>query len=384
VSDRLRAAVLSCVLAASLFASAPAQAAPTPNPTAPGASAPDAAGAPGPSTDDGDRAWSVRPAGTDGRPDTRTHYTLQGSPGDVLNDQVLVTNESKVDASFDIYGTDAFNTPTGAFDLLPAAKKPTDIGAWVTFPAQKVTIAAGHSVVVAFRVTIPRDATPGDHAGGVVVSLATGSDVRLDTRVAVRLYLRVPGFLRPELTVQYVRPTYSGVANPFGTGGVSLTYTVVNTGNIRLSSHPKVKVTSALFGSTLAQTTPEDLPELLPGGKVTFAAHLAGVFPAGPLTVTVELQPFPDPTQPVGQEIPTFSGHATIWAVPWLLLVLVLVVGGLAAGAVWFLRTRRRGNGGPAVKTSKDEKQAKTEKKLPDAKSTKELAGAVADAGGTE
>src|SRR5262245_27389102 len=78
--------------------------------------------------DDGNRAWSVRPAGADGQPDKRTHYTLQGAPGNVVKDQVLVTNSSKVKETFKIYATDAFNTPTGAFDLLSADKKPIDIG----------------------------------------------------------------------------------------------------------------------------------------------------------------------------------------------------------------------------------------------------------------
>jgi hypothetical protein len=342
--------------------------APTPAPTPGTGSTPTGTATTTPTTpgDDGTRAWSVRPATAKGLPDSRTHFTLQGSPGQDVLDQVLVTNSSKVAASFDIYATDAFNTPAGAFDLLPAAKKPVDIGSWITFPANTVSIPAGQSVAVQFKISVPANASPGDHAGGVVVSLSSGSNVRLDTRVASRVYLRVPGFLRPTLSVTYVQPTFTGsTLNPFTSGGgIDVSYTVVNTGNIRLQSHPTVSAKSALFGATLASTKPADLAELLPGQQVTYTAHLDGVYPAGPITVDVALQPYADPQQPVGQTIPTFDGSATIWAIPWVLvLVILLILGGLAYLALRIVR-RRRG-GGDAVKPKKDPKVTPSKKPEP-------------------
>src|SRR5690349_17664024 len=52
--------------------------------------------------DDGNRAWSARPATPDGKPDRRTHFTLQGSVGQTVLDNVLITNSSKVSAAFDV------------------------------------------------------------------------------------------------------------------------------------------------------------------------------------------------------------------------------------------------------------------------------------------
>lgn len=294
--------------------------------------------------DDGNRAWSLRPGTPEGKPDKRTHYTLQGTPGAAVQEKVLVTNSSKVPASFVIYGTDAFNTATGAFDLLPAARQPTGIGSWMRFDAPTVTIDAGATVAVPFTVVVPVNATPGDHAGGVVVSLATGTDVKVDTRVAVRLYLRIAGLLRPVLAAQQVDAHYTGAGNPFGSGTVSVSYTAENTGNIRLQSHAKLVVTSALTGITLAEQKLPDLAELLPGQRVPHQAEIGGVFPAGPLTVRVDLEPFGDPEQPVGQAVPEAEGHTTIWAWPWLLLVVLLV---LLTGAGFLVRRRliRRAQG---------------------------------------
>lgn len=336
--NRLLAAItrLSVIAAALVLFTAPLA---TASPTMPGPAALTQ------SQDDGNRAWSARPATPDGQPDrTRTHYTLQGSPGESITDYVLITNSSKVAAEFDVYATDAFNTDTGSFDLLPAAKKPIDIGTWVSFPQPKITIPAGATITTAFRITVPPNVTPGDHVGGVIVSLSSGTDVRLDTRVGVQLYMRVPGNLRPVLSITYLKPTYNGPDNLLDRGGVDVIYTVENTGNIRLQSHPTLKAQTALFGYDLAEAKLSDLPELLPGAKVTFHGKLDGVRPVGPVTITLSLQPFPDPVQPVGQVIPVFSKDATVWAAPWQLLVLLLVLGGLAVLLVRWIRLRRELN----------------------------------------
>jgi hypothetical protein len=295
--------------------------------------------------DDGSKIWSVRPAGPDGKPDARTHYTLQATPGTTLTDHVLVTNLSKSAVSFSIYGTDAFNTSTGAFDLLSGDKQPVDLGSWMSFPYKAVNLSAGGTVAVPFQVLVPKTATPGDHAGGVVVSLynpataATGSGkVNVDTRVAVRAYLRVPGNLVPRLGIGEMTAAYRGSLNPFAEGTVDVSYTLTNPGNIRLRSHPTITV-SGPFG-TIASLTPEDLPELLPAQHATFTNTLHGVYPEGPLTVTVKLQPYADELQPVGQKVPQATGSVDLWVVPWTLLILIVGLV-LLVVLVWWLRRRR-------------------------------------------
>ncbi|MET7419415.1 DUF916 domain-containing protein [Dactylosporangium sp. NPDC005555] len=330
--------------------------------------------------DDGNRAWSLRPGTPEGKPDKRTHYTLQGTPGAAVEEKVLVTNSSKVTASFVIYGTDAFNTATGAFDLLPAAQKPTDIGSWMQFPASTITIDAGATVAVPFKIAVPANATPGDHAGGVVVSLATGTDVKVDTRVAVRLYLRIAGLLRPILAVTKVEADYAGVTDPFGTGTVSVTYTAENTGNIRLQSRAKLVVKSALTGITLAERKLPDLAELLPGQRVPHEADVTGVFPAGPLTVRIELEPFGDPEQPVGQAVPRAEGHTTIWAFPWLLLLAILILGTGAGFLVrrWLIRRRQARADAAALERRRERKAAAKDAAAKEAAAKESKAGASA------
>src|SRR5699024_12647223 len=61
---------------------------------------------------------------------------------------------------------------SGAFDLLPSDVEPTDTGAWIDIE-EEVALAAGESAVVPFTITVPEDALPGEHPGGVVAYLRT-------------------------------------------------------------------------------------------------------------------------------------------------------------------------------------------------------------------
>ena len=292
--------------------------------------------------DDGVRSWSLRPAGPDGKPDSRTHFTLQSEPNQTVSDKALLTNQSKVPVVFNVYGSDAFNTAKGEFDLLSAAKPPVDIGAWMSFPSHTVSVPAGKTVVIPFTITAPANAAPGDHVGGLVVSLADssgGDRVNVDTRVALRVYLRVPGLLRPLLATSNVTSSFQAVTNPFGKGKVTVRYTVNNPGNIRLRGRVTITVKS-VFGTTLAKATPPDIPELLPGGRVTFTAEVSQVFPAGPLTVQIGLAPYPDPQQPVGQNVVSASASGYTWAISWTLLSLIVFVV-LVALVLWLMQRRR-------------------------------------------
>ena len=293
--------------------------------------------------DNGVRRWAVRPAGKDGKPDARTHFTLETTPGRTINDAALVTNASPVPVTFRVYGTDAFNNSTGAFDLLAAARKPTDVGSWMVFQHSSITIRAGRTTLVPFKIVVPANVTPGDHVGGVIVStlapaVARGQKVNVESRVAVRLYLRIPGNLQPLLAVTEVDSRYHGVGNPFGHGHATISYTITNRGNIRLTSQPTVTVSNAL-GRKVATIDPGKLPELLPHSSVTFTTAADRVFPTGPLTTKITLVGFADPEQPVGQTIPAVAGKGYFWAVNWWLVAMVgLVLLVLAA----VLRWRRR------------------------------------------
>ncbi|WP_436775248.1 WxL protein peptidoglycan domain-containing protein [Yinghuangia sp. YIM S09857] len=315
---------------------------PPPPPVPP--SAPPAAGGAPPGAADNSFRWAVQPVGQPGVPGGRTYLVHDLVPGQKLDDGVRITNYSDRPMTFNVYGTDAFTTNDGSFSLLPADRGPSGAGTWIT-PAQTgVTVAPGEGVDVPVTVTVPADAEPGDHAAGIIASVATvqadasGRLVQVDRRIAARAYFRVAGPLRPALQIQDVQLSYDTPGNPFPGSRATVTYRVRNTGNTRVSAASDVKVEGP-FGWTLGGPRGETVAEVLPGAEVTRTVHFDGVFPAGQLTASVTVRtgqaPQSAPVAPVAT-----TRTATAWAVPWMPIA-VFAAAVLPVAVV--LRLRRRG-----------------------------------------
>ncbi|MEV7263587.1 DUF916 domain-containing protein [Micromonospora aurantiaca] len=296
----------------------------------------EAAPRPAPSADPGAVRWAVQPSGPGG-PTGRNYFTYDLTPGDSVTDHVGVTNLGDRPLTFAVYGTDAYTTTDGAFALLPSDRAATDVGAWIGVERRSWTVQPGRRADIPFRLTVPRNATPGDHTGGVIAAVAQdgvtadGQRVRLDQRIAARVYLRVAGEVRPAVTVESVRVAYDTPLNPIGRADLTVTYRIRNSGNVRVGGTGAV-VVDGPGGWTLSRTSPVDLPELLPGAEFTVTERVTGVPPALRLTATVDLAP-----TTVDTALPPVQRTASVWAPPWLLIAALA-----AAGAWLYLRRRRR------------------------------------------
>jgi hypothetical protein len=256
--------------------------------------------------------------------------------------------ELRADQTFTIYAKDAFNTAEGGFDILAADKASTDVGGWLTLEQSTVRVPARSGLAVPFTLTVPANATPGDHAAGVVASLATtgtpgdGRNVLVDHRVGSRVYLRVPGALDPSLTIDDVVVGYQPVVNPIGSGDLDVTFTITNAGNNRLKGNQKVTISGPL-GRVLDERVLEDLPELLPGTSVRRTERFQ-VPPLVRLSADVTVTPVVGAGRP-GDEAPeSTTRSASVWAIPWTFLALVAVV-----IIAWRVRARMRREPGPPV-----------------------------------
>lgn len=230
-----------------------------------------------------EESWALTPAASDD-PDAagnRSELTYLADPGAVIHDAVTVFNFGNVQENFRVYATDAFNNDEGQFDLLPADTQPTDVGTWVTFPQEGITVPPGKQATIPITITIPLDAGAGDHAGAIVASSPTsgtdsaGNVVTLDRRTGSRVYIRVNGPLTADLAVADVETTYDHAVNPFG-GTAHVKYRIENRGNVRLTGSVKLSVAGP-FGIGEKNVTVPDLTDLLPGQEVTMTADIHDV-----------------------------------------------------------------------------------------------------------
>jgi hypothetical protein len=304
-------------------------------------------------TPSGQVTWSVVPATSTGPDPNRIEFSYGViKAGSSIQDHVEIANRSAQSAAFSIYATDASGTSSsGALLLLGSSQKSTDIGTWASFAGgakQLSTIIPGKkAIIVAFTLKVPPQATPGDHTGAMVAAVgverknAAGENVLENYRVAVPLELRVPGALAAKLQVQSISTGFSDPLNPFGSGSATVSYTLTNTGNVRQSATPAVKITGP-FGQS-ATVHPAQVPVVLPGDSVRVTAHVSGLFPDGPMTAHVDVASgWPKGTIPLANAAPAASGNAPLFAFPWSLLGLILLLVAIGVGIWFYLRWRRR------------------------------------------
>jgi hypothetical protein len=270
---------------------------------------------------------------------------VQADPGASVQDHLVISNASTVERTFSVYGADAFNTGSGGYDLKPAATPAVDVGSWVTVDTPTVTIPALASAAVAVTVEVPAGAAPGDHPGGIAVSVANptpdAQGVVVDTRVAVRLNVRVSGALTPALTVRGVHACYGSTWMPFGAAPTTVRYEVTNTGNVKIIGQPRARIAGP-FGVRLARIEAESTREILPGQTITVESVVPGVKPLVIATAVVDVDMAAAPGPDTEIPLVSTSARSTFLAVSWTGLAILALVG----GAVWFvvrsLRRRRR------------------------------------------
>jgi dihydroorotate dehydrogenase (fumarate) len=282
----------------------------------------------------------------DGRIDTsRSRFSYRVDPGQAVADQYFVQNTGTVAQKVTIYATDAFNSEDGGFALLDTSETPSDVGSWVLFDGGvsrvDLTLAPGESRVVGFTMTVPAEATPGDHAGGIVVSAQSDGEgqVVLDRRIATRLYARVKGDLFPLLAISSIDAKYTGdFFNPFG-GTATITTTLSNTGNVSLGASVVAGV-NGVFGIPLTQFVRLEVPELLPGTTRTYSFEVTGVGAWIYLNPYISLLGTIDEDAIVPGPMPVMARSVSLFVVPWHFLIALIVVGAVIIG----MRARARSN----------------------------------------
>lgn len=277
--------------------------------------------------------YSVFPATiTGGSP--RVFFNYLVGPGSIINDAVTVTNQTTQPLQFKLYTTDASNAQGGDFAYNPPQAPKHTVGAWVQLSDLLVTLPAHTLANIPFTLKVPAGQTPGDYAGGIVLSPVTPAvehrgalTFNVFENVGTRIYLRVKGPLNPDLSITQLSMNTSGFPGYVG-GPVSssVTYTLTNTGNEILNPKAKLSV-SPLIGS------PTNVPShvfssLLPHNSVTVTYH----FPSKEafLRFTAHLS--------ITSAAGTTTASATAWVVPWILIAIIILI----IGFIWYRRRRRR------------------------------------------
>ena len=281
----------------------------------------------------------IAPAGANGKADGRSRFTYKVDPGKTITDHVRVTNAGTTPLVVTVFAADAYNSANGDFSLRATSEKRTGASTWVKFAGKqqlKLTLKRGESRTVPFTVDVPANATPGDHPAGVLAAATSAGQVKVDRRIANRMYVRVSGDLQPLLTVSSVSGTYHSGLNPFD-GSITVSATITNGGNVALEGSSTLSTTT-WFGIGVGQTVRVEQPEILPGNTATVSFEIPGVPQVGYGMVRMLVQGGISGDAPDPGPLPVVQRDAFVLAVPWLLVGLIVI----GVGVLLLIRWRRK------------------------------------------
>jgi hypothetical protein len=287
----------------------------------------------------------------------RSQFAYQLQPGHQILDQLVIRNAGQADETFLVYPEDATNVPqTGGYAFEQRSlMHNTVVGLWVTVGNKLLTVPAGKQVVDTFQLSIPANAPPGDHVGGVVVEQLkepvqqrNPKAVKEILRIAVPMYVRVVGKSYPGLTIENLTVFHQSPAFPYVSGAarVAVRFDVVNTGNDILNPTSVTTSVTGLLSGTIhkytvhqtgaAQSRANPLPlQMLPGARLTLTEEWSGIPPFDPLTGNVNANAIDASTT---QHLST-AASTGFWYFPWIVFLIVLA---LVAGVIALIVRRRR------------------------------------------
>ena len=289
-------------------------------------------------------AVMAAPAGQDLNPDpNRQNFDYALASGQSVSDELYISNVGNKAVDVMVYARDAHTAPDGALAIDGLSQLPADSATWVTFGSgntltYNVRLKAAERIKLPFTLKVPNDATAGDHVGGILGTYGgTDGNLKIVSRIGVRLYTRVIGELEPALVVSNVKSAYTtSFWSPLDSV-MKVSLTLTNKGNVALGGLIKAS-TLGLFGNDLATPGGIKVDEITPGQSINLVAEIPGLAQWGLYHNTVTVKPTVAKESLITDELPEISRDDWYFETPitWLVIAIAFAAG------IWYFRFRRQ------------------------------------------
>jgi hypothetical protein len=131
------------------------------------------------------------------------YFLLEARPGQSVEQSIGLRNDSKGTLDLRLVPVDATTGPLGGVSYGLEHEDRRAVGSWIQLQREGITLAPGASKTIPFSVSIPTDAAPGEHVGGISVFVPaeeegrgpteTGAAVVVRSRRIVAVQVQLPG-----------------------------------------------------------------------------------------------------------------------------------------------------------------------------------------------
>jgi hypothetical protein len=197
------------------------------------------------------------------------HFNFALVPRQRITDGIVVVNLSSHALTFRVYGADLLTAVGGG--LAPA--QPTavmrDVGLWITVSRPIVSIAAHGQTTDEFTLTVPAEASAGQHLGAVVAAADVGVTAQgapLEARAALIAVVTLPGVVDASARLTAL------VGSAASSGQIQFRLMLANTGNVLLTYSGVLTIVDADGHRVAALSLRPSDAYVVPTGQVSLAA----------------------------------------------------------------------------------------------------------------
>ena len=176
---------------------------------------------------------------------TPTRFEISGNPGDTLNEEISLINETD---NIETYSVSYTNFEAQGENGDPAFVTPKEgLGTWIKTEESSVVILPKQQRVVPFTITIPKDADPGGHFAVIFWGISSGDSpgVSVGAKTGVLVLLSVKGDVKEDAGLLNFNTT--GKKFWYSTLPVSFEYRFKNDGGDRIKPKGKITIRNTVF-----------------------------------------------------------------------------------------------------------------------------------------
>ncbi len=141
---------------------------------------------------EGEVSFGIRPTKAYvGNPESFGYFSHSLAPGAVLADEALVVNNGDVPLTLKVYAADAVTAINGGTSFANEGQEVNGVASWLSLSVTEVSLDPGEDGVVPFTITVPADASSGQHVTGLVVEAAPSGGAPLAGGGAVQFAVSV-------------------------------------------------------------------------------------------------------------------------------------------------------------------------------------------------
>jgi len=189
-------------------------------------------------------------------------------PGGVFTREVKITNVGDEEKEYYVYKRDIVGVEEGGVPVFAeegSERTGYEITEWLSFQTEPITLKPGETITFPITITVPSDATPGSHFGGIFVSQEPpklreiGAGVGYE--VATVISIRISGAVVDDARIR----SFSSDKLFYSTKNVAFTAKVENQGNILIRPRGPLEIRSMFGGDPIRMTINESLAGVFPG-----------------------------------------------------------------------------------------------------------------------